>query len=483
VKKLWLVVVLAALAGLPSRTFADVQNIRISGDIRIRAYYIDSAGETSVSGTPVQDTSGASFIAQRTRVSVEADLEDHVLVVVTLQAQGEWGDDSTSSVDAGAGVPNGEAISRGWDVGIAEAYVQFNEVFYTPATLKLGRQYLQYGHGLILSSVEQEYNYDAARLVLDYYPLTIDLVGAQVVNDQSFGAEPNHGLGTTPAGAAIPAGQNNLLFVNARYELSDSAIKNVEAYFGWLSQSDDHLLPNVAAGFPNSRVPPSQPLGSSPLIVGLRTDINPVDALQTWGEAAYEFGQSGDPSAPRLSALIANVGGRYTLKNVQWVPAFNANYIFASGGGRDGDGAQFHPWFDYADGYNGYLFEPSLQNIHILNLGASVKPYENTTLSLQGYYYLKAEKGSTSGSNGNVDFGGPVWAAPSADNTADSRELGWELDGIVGYDYSKDVRAQLVYACFIPEGAYENADDSPSGAGFGVSRTAQEIRAELNVKF
>jgi len=38
-----------------------------------------------------------------------------------------------------------------------------------PATLKLGRQYLQYGRGLILSSVEQEYNYDAARLVLDYY--------------------------------------------------------------------------------------------------------------------------------------------------------------------------------------------------------------------------------------------------------------------------------------------------------------------------
>jgi len=63
---------------------------------------------------------------------------------------------------------------------VDEAYVQFNELFYTPATLKLGRQYLQYGRGLILSSVEQEYNYDAARLVLDYYPLTIDIVGAQL---------------------------------------------------------------------------------------------------------------------------------------------------------------------------------------------------------------------------------------------------------------------------------------------------------------
>ena len=67
-------------------------------------------------------------------------------------------------------------------MGIDEAYVQLNEVFYTPATLKLGRQYLHYGHGLILSSAEQEYNYDAGRLVLDYYPLTIDLVGAELVN-------------------------------------------------------------------------------------------------------------------------------------------------------------------------------------------------------------------------------------------------------------------------------------------------------------
>jgi hypothetical protein len=480
VKKLWLVVVVAALAGLSSRAFADVQNIRISGDIRIRGYYIDSAGDAPEGAAPAeQDKSGASFISQRTRVSVEADLEDHVLVVVTLQAEGEWGADNGVSDAVGAGTGNGGGsagkISRLWGVGVAEAYVQFNEVFYTPATLKLGRQYLQYGHGLILSSVEQEYNYDAARLVLDYYPLTIDVVGAEVVNDQSFGAEPNHGLVTT-------AGANDLLFVNARYELSDSAVKDVEAYFGWLSQSDNHLLSAT-----EPRVPPIQTLGSSPLLIGLRTDINPLDALQTWGEAAYEFGQTGDVAgdASRLSALIANVGGRYTLKNVQWVPAFNANYIFASGGGKDDNASQFRPWFDYADGYNGYLFEPALSNIHILNLGGSVKPYENTTLSLQGYYYLKAEKGSLAGSNENVDFGGPTWAniLTAAANTADTQDLGWEIDGIVGYDYSKDVRAQLVYGVFLPEGAYRHAETNLSGLGFGVSHAAEEVRAEVDVKF
>jgi len=472
VKKVWLVVALAALGGLASKTFADVQNIRLSGDIRIRGYFLDSTGVQptgggdSFGGDETQFKANDSFISQRTRVSCEADLEDHVLVVVTLQAEGEWGTDNqgTFTGSSGAGSQQDEgAINRRWGVGVSEAYVQFNEIFYTPATLKVGRQFLQYGRGLILSSVEQEYNYDAARLVLDYYPLTIDLVGAELVNSQSFGGQPS---------VAHPdGGASDLLFANARYELSDSAIKDVEAYFGWVSQSQNNLLTST-------RIPPTAVTGSSPLIIGLRTDINPLDALQTWGEAAFEFGANGDPNGSSIGAFLLNLGGKYTLKDVQWVPVFNGNFIYASGGGKGqadtGVGnAQFRPWFDYADGYNGYLFMPALTDIAIFNLGASVKPYENTTLALQGYYYLKADKAGLAGSNGDVDWGGPSWASLSA-GTGNDADLGWEIDSILGYDYSKDVRAQLVYGVFLPQKAYQNE---------GVSRAAEEVRAELNVKF
>jgi hypothetical protein len=449
VKKLWLVVALVALGGLTSKTFADVQNIRLSGDIRIRGYFIDSAGDD---GTGAQASGNATFISQRTRVSVEADLEDHVLVVVTLKAEGEWGADNATSDSTGAGTGHGSSsgkINRLWDVGITEAYVQFNELFYTPATLKLGRQYLQYGRGLILSSVEQEYNYDAARLVLDYYPLTIDLVGAQLVNNQAFSSTPSH------------LGASDLLFVNARYEMSDSVIKDVEAYFGWVSQGPSGPVAP-------SRVPPTAG-GSSPLLIGIRSDMNLTEGLQTWVEGAYEFGGTGTPGDDSLSAFLFNLGGKYTLKDVQWVPVLNGNYIFASGGGKNGADSSFRPWFDYADGYNGYLFAPSLSNIHIFNLGASVKPYENTTLALQVYYYLKADKNNPAGSNGNVDFGG-MSVSPSGT----SQDIGWEIDGILGYDYSKDVRAQLVYGALVPEAAYRSA---------GTSAVAEEVRAEVNVKF
>lgn len=449
-KKLLLVVALVAWGGLAINTFADVQNIRLSGDIRIRGYFLNNAGGDPITGDQVKGD--AAFLSQRTRVSVEADLEDHVLVVVTLKAEGRWGSDNATSDSSGAGTGSGSSsdkINRLWDVGITEAYVQFNELFYTAATLKLGRQYLHYGRGLIISSVEQEYNYDAARLVLDYYPLTIDIVGAELVNNQLFSSTPTH------------AGSADLLFVNARYEMSDSAIKNVEAYIGWVAQGSSGPISS-------SRVPPTAVNSESPIIIGLRSDMNLTEGLNTWVEGAYELGQDGTADNNKISAWLLNAGGRFTIKNVQWAPVLNANYIFATGGGKNGRDA-FRPWFDYADGYNGYLFAPLLSNIHIFNLGASIKPYENTTLSLQGYYYLKADRDTAVGSNGNVDFGGLGFSP-----TAASRDIGWEIDSILGYDYSKDVRLQFVYAAFIPEGAFHN----------GLSdAVAHEVRGEVNVKF
>lgn len=447
-KKVWIVIAATALCGLAANTFADVQNIRLSGDIRIRGYYLNEAGDST--GDQVGD---AAFISQRTRVTVEADLEDHVLVVVTLQAESLWGgDNEVVHNESGAGQQgfNG-SINRGWDLGVSEAYVQLNELFYLPATLKLGRQFLNYGHGLIFSSVDQEYNYDAGRLVLDYYPLTIDIVGAQLVNNQTFAATGSH------------AGSADLLFVNARYEMSDSVLKDIEAYVGWVAQGSSGPISNT-------RVPPSFG-GASPWVIGARGDLTPADALKLWFEATYEGGADGTVANEGISALLLNLGGSFSLKDKSWSPKFNANWTYASGGGENGRGT-FRPWFDYVDGYNGYLFAPMLSNIHIFNVGASVKPYENTTLALQAYYYLKADKNGFAGSNGNIDFGGVGYTQLGS---ADSRDLGWELDTILGYDYSKDVRLQLVYAAFIPNAAYNR---SPA-----VNAVAQEVRGEISVKF
>lgn len=455
-KKAWLIVALVALGGLAVNTFADVQNIRLSGDIRMRGYYLGNVG--------LNNKQDQSFISQRTRVSVEADLEDHVLVVVTLKSESLWGANDESFSTSGAGSQRAQFnINRVWDIGIDEAYVQFNEIFYSAATLKLGRQYLHYGHGLILSSTEQEYNYDAGRLVLDYYPLTIDVVGAKLVERSGFTQNAPHG-------------GSDLLFVNARYEMTDSVIKNVEAYFGWVSQ------PNSSPNIVSTRVPPTPIVGAgaggaSPWIIGVRSDLVPVENLKVWGEGVYEGGSAGAGSRDNIEAFLLNLGAQFTLKDVQWSPAFNASWTWASGGGSGnaaatpGTGARehtFRPWFDYVDGYNGYLLAPSLANIYIFNVGASVKPSENTTLALQGYYYHRQNGQEAAGSNPNVDFGGLGYVTTQNG----SKDLGFEGDLILGYDYSKDVRCQFVTAVFVPDSAF--------GA---LNKTAYEFRGEVNVKF
>jgi hypothetical protein len=356
---------------------------------------------------------------------------------------------------------NGDPINRRFDIGVSEAYVQLNEVFYTAATLKIGRQYLHYGRGLILSSVDQEYNFDAARLVLDLYPFTLDVVGAQLVNNQGF---------TTLKPGAANKGAAHMVFVNGRYEMTDSPLKNVEAYFGWIPNQNwnpagvpPRVAPMTYNGFAMNNI--------SPMIAGVRSDINLGDIGALWVEGAYEFGMGGDYADQHLNAFIINVGARIAPKNVQWCPSFNIGYTYASGGGKEGQNT-FIPWFTYTEGYNGYLFGPYLSNIHILNVGASVKPYENTTLSVQGYYYLKDDNdGAFGGSNRNIDVGG----LSSWYTDGHHRDLGFEVDAIIGYDYSKDVRLQLVYGVFAPGAAYTK--DTP------ISCIAQEFRAEMNVKF
>jgi len=472
VKKLWLVVALVAWGGLAINTFADVQNIRLSGDVRLRAYWLNNGG---TDGAGNQGDGSAAFISQRTRVSVEADLEDHVSVVVTPAAEGLWGDANNTAQDAGAGTANGTGATaqpndRKWDTGIDEAYIQLNELFYTAATVKLGRQRLMYGNGLILSSVEQEYNYDAGRLVLDYYPLTLDFVFAELVNNQSFSSVPSH------------LGSADLLFVNGRYEISDSMVKSVEAYFGWVAQGSSGPISS-----PNQ--PPTLPAfnpttsGASPWIIGGRIELGSKDGggFSSSFEAVYEGGSGGAALNDSIEAFLIQTKGRYAFKDVQWSPAINWGGTIASGGGGGqnpatgqlGDG-QFVPWFDYQEGYNGYIAAPFLSNIRILNLGGTIKPYENTSLSIQAYYYQKMDADSPAGSNPNIDAGGLSGAGLSANGT--SKELGYEFDTILGYDYSKDVRMQLVYATFVPGNAIKNVDT------FGA-KVVTEIRGEVNVKF
>lgn len=378
-KKLVMLFALALVVAFATGSYAEVQNVKVGGDIRIRGYY-DDADDLWASGHSF------GYIQQRTRAIVEADLTDNVAVNATVEADGLWGTDGLADkiVDLD--------VRSEWDVGMSEAWVQLSELYYTPLTVKIGRQYLNYGTGFIVSSAEYENNFDAVKAVLNFEPWTLDLVYGKL--NETGPMDDDKDL----AGA------------NLRYSADTW---NVEGYF-WaqIVGGDDIYIP------------------------GIRGDITPVENLDLWGELAYAF--DGD-----LGAFGIDLGGTYKFADIAWKPTVGLAYSYGQG---DKDG-NFPDTWEYD--YYGYLYSPKLSNIHIINANLKVEPIEKLALILDYYHYIQDEKQEMSMADFQDNLG---FAAVT--NGADTT-LGNEVDLIAEYDYTEDVSTQLYLAWFWPGDAYD----------------------------
>jgi hypothetical protein len=134
---------LASLGVGAAPAMADVQNVKISGDIDAKAIWHENydlkkedntESETNATVTRFQDDEG--FALSTVRVRIDADLTDNVSTAVRLLNQRKWGAD-----DADTG-----------DIEINLANVTLNELLYSPLTVTVGRQDLQYGRGFIVGS-------------------------------------------------------------------------------------------------------------------------------------------------------------------------------------------------------------------------------------------------------------------------------------------------------------------------------------------
>lgn len=413
---------------------AEVQNVRLGGDIRTRIYFTKNLYDLD------SDSDDDDFyFRQRTRVSAEADLTDNVWVVTTAEADGVWG----QKIATWDGQTYTGKTKNDWDVNIAEAYIQLSEIFYSPITLKMGRQYLHYGRGFLISSREWENKFDAIRTIWDFYPWTIDLFYSRLVETDIVGT----------GGAGKSFDDEDLFGVNFNYQ---EDLWTLEGYvFG--------IRDEFAEDYGDDK--------DAPVAVGIRGDVSPVEALDLWGELCYELGKYQTPAmtdSMDINAFAFDLGIVYVF-DVTWEPAVALSYTFASGDDDADDKYEvFDPLFNY--NYYGYAFSPSLSNIGIINAQLSVLPSEDTTLVLDFFYYTQDKKSTVPAGDPDQDNGG-VMAAPDGED----KDLGMELDFILEYDYSEDVSTQLVVGWFKPGDAYKTDDLDPDDVF--------ELRAEVIVNF
>ncbi|MBI1883944.1 MAG: alginate export family protein [Chlamydiae bacterium] len=414
--------------------------MKVSGELRNRGIFSTSVIDLTDNEDTVPDDD-IGYFAQRARINVEADLTDNVLTVIELEASGIVGDkdvvrnsDGTTDVEGSFHtdentVNEGRRQKDGYEVRVSQAYVQASELYYTPLTGKIGRQYLNFGKGFLISDNENEINFDAIRTTLDFYPIIVDAVYARLAERSSQEI------------TATDADDASLFVVNGHYAADRW---NAEGYVIGVVDGDTHY---------------------QPVTVGLRGDASVMEPLQLWVEGDYQFNQYS--SVQDLSAWAVNVGGVYTF-DFTWHPSLNVGYTVASGDEDQGDTTDdyegFQELFEY--NYYGYAYSPRLENIQFVNAKLSVLPMENLTLAFDYYHYWQLEDAIQSMGDPFQDNGG----IPTLTNGTDSN-LGDEFDLIAAYDYTEDVSTQLYLAWFVPGSAYTPDD------------TAFEIRGEILVSF
>ena len=450
---------LVAFVACPA--YAEVQNIKVSGDIQALGIYRDNydledkgwlnpLGSGLATETPNALTEdNDSLFMSVVRLRVDADLTDNVSAAVRLANLREW-DLTSAAAD---------------DIVIDLAYVTLKEMLYSPLTLVIGRQELSYGNGLIVGSGRYQdptgvqtypdlsplHGYDAVRAILDYDPWTLDLLLAKI-NERD-----NTLLSDAGAAGAGKDSDTDLYGVNLGYKF-DQYDAEMEGYFFAKRDENYNLLVTVGGSPSNQRTFEENEVYT----LGLRGSCVPLNNLTIGAEIAGQWGEISDKQAGPddqilerdRDAFAANVTGVYNFADVRFAPSVGIEYLYLSGeeAGQNGD---FDEWDQMYRGKIVGNIRDYLETLYLTN-----DPYDTSGWTNQ----------NTIKASGSLDLGELVdglsldlaylhyWFDEKPIAGVDD-EIGDELNMTLTYDYTEDVQFALDAAWFMPGDYYETLNN------------------------
>jgi hypothetical protein len=469
------------LASVPS--FAEVQNVKVGGDVTVRAFHrenLDLNEEGCGAGAcQTADTSGAGgtaleteddFFQMTTGVNIGADLTENVSTFVRLVNERDWNQDGAAT----------------GDFDLSQAYITLKELFYSPLTLRVGTQPIVWGRGFIIGSsmlyntlsgiggsndrhasiTANEYTdftaFDAVRGTLDLsgisasLPLTADLI--YIKQDEN---------------ATGDADDRNIWGVNLGTRM-DSMNTEVETYFVMLRDKNG--------------VAPNLDKDGTLYTIGVRGSLQPVEGASLYGELAHQFGEHTTPydssavlTGESQQAWAVNLGGDVGIGEAGKV---GGEWIYYTG--HEAGGAAQMGWQPIAPSYfptllrsfqtasTGVGLYPNDQtgttsaftNQHELALYGSLKPIEDLTVAPRISWFF-ADQEIT-----------PVVSPAGTTIPKRKRFIGTEIDTWITYNYTDDVQLGLTHGVFFPGNVFKHASIATSGRS-----TAQQVVASVSVKF
>jgi hypothetical protein len=433
--RLMKVTLLAALAlSMGFAAQAELQNVTVDGSIRIRGNWYN--GDDSFADT--------SFVEQRTRLGVNADFTDEVSARIEFDAYHVWGANNFRS-DYVTGADN----LRSDGVSLYQGYIQADEMWGTPLSMRLGRQELAFGSQWLVgvndaSSLFTGLSFDAFRLTYGADEFSVDLWAAKLAEgfDEPFDSDVSYyGLYFSWLG------------------LEDVVI---DAYWMWVR--DD--------GNGGYGVRPRGYRDADYHTLGLR-GAGTINAFDFEAEAAYQFGEVTDFGYGGLfgtnlfrtrydldvNALGVNLELGYTF-DANWQPRLYAGFAFLEGGDQGSDinslwdivwngwrnddrDLSFNRMFSNWE-YSEFLENTDLSNVFIYRLGLSVMPTESLSLALAATYFVTDEEPR------DINF---WWDVLGLFRHTHDDKLGIEVGLYADYAYSEDLTFRAGWAHFFGDDA------------------------------
>ncbi|MDD5109377.1 MAG: alginate export family protein [Candidatus Omnitrophica bacterium] len=442
-KRLIVVLALALIVGLTfSAAYAEVQNVKVSGDILasgVSRHHFNLASTGADKSVLKQN-----FLMSQIRLRVDADLTDNVMATVRLINERIW----NGQMDTGA------ANSNNGNIDLDLAYVTLKEFLYSPLTLTIGRQEIKFGNGFVIGNAKiagtsstiptdltERKAFDAIRATLNYDPLVVDLVYAQV--KQAMTTDRN---------------TISLTGINATYALNKKT--DVSVYY-WLKR-DNNTAP-VATGTRTDQLSTFGALISS----------SPIENLTASLEAAYQLGRNAASAtgAKKHDAWALQAMTDYTFAKVKTTPKIGASYTYLSGDQTGGTRNSGWDSLFYDQKLNNIVYTLlPFSNMNAFNLKGSMKPVEDVTISAIFGYYGVAQKNAAAFTAPHSYDNATAYLTTTA--YTGKTHLGEALDITATYDYTEDVQFGITGGVFRP---------GPALAANGKS--AQQVIGSMKVVF
>jgi len=422
-KRLILILALAFVVGITCAAYAEVQNVKVSGDIT--ALGVDrqgfNLGNQSLSGY-ADNRVNASVLASIVRLRVDADLTDNVATTVRLLNERPWG---TLDEPAAGHNPNTE-------IDLDLAYVALKEFLYSPLTLILGRQPLRLGNGLLLGDA------DTNRLVGPASALDatgLEDLSARKAFDAIVGVLDYSPLKVTGAFAKGYEGD-----VNDHIQDDVDVWALQAAYDTGVKNTVGELTYALKKGNTSS-------LKAEVHNISARIVSTPIENLTADAEFVYQA-QKGIRDAAVNSKMASDtaivLSATYAMPKVKMSPSIGLDYTRLS-----------HNWnVMFEDVIPADIANAILPNTNMQVIGAklSVKPIDDLTVKLR-----YANLALANAKNGLRSI--PVWPTVAGTTyyslVSGKKALGNEVDLHLLYDYTEDVQLGLLLGVFEPSSAFD----------------------------